>query len=56
MSSTKNTRSRQKRMTEAKATRLVRALVECLDCEDIEGSDRVALEDARAAVSPWYDV
>lgn len=46
---------RPKKMTEAKARRLVDAIVAVLECEDIDGTDRVALEDARAAVSPWYD-
>lgn len=43
-------------MTEAKARRAVAAIVAVLDCEDVEGTARVALEDARAALSPWYDI
>lgn len=45
-----------KQMTEAKARRAVDAIMACLDCTDIEGTARVALEDARAALSPWHDI
>ena len=45
-----------KKITEAKAARLVSAmevLRECADCPD----DLIrAMDDARQAVSPWYDV
>lgn len=52
----RTTQPKPKRMTYAKARRAVAAIVTVLDCEDINGSDRGAFEDARAALSPWYDV
>ena len=43
-------REKQKRMTTAKARRLIDAIAACVECEDIEDGDRVALDDARAAI------
>ena len=46
---------RGKRITETKAKRLVdamEALRECVDCPDDLSR---AMDDARQAISPWYD-
>jgi len=46
---------RAKKITKGKATRLVdaiAALTECVDCPD---DLQIALDDARRAISPWYD-
>ena len=45
-----------KKITEAKAARLVAAIEALRECEDITDDLTRALDDARAAISPWYDV
>lgn len=42
-------------MTPAKARRAIDAIVACLECADVTGSDAVALEDARAALAKFED-
>jgi hypothetical protein len=44
-----------KKITEAKAARLVAAMVALRECEDCPDSLILAMDDARAAISPWYD-
>jgi hypothetical protein len=44
-----------KKITEAKATRLVAAIAALKECADITDDLSLALDDARAAISPWYD-
>lgn len=44
---------RTKRMTAAKARRAIEALVAVMECVDVDGSDRVALDDARAVLDQW---
>ncbi len=44
-----------KTMTPAKAQAAVDAILVCLECTDLDGSDRVALEDARAALSSFEE-
>lgn len=43
------------KITQAKAERLVRIIAELQECEDCPAGLSIALEDARAAISPWYD-
>lgn len=50
---TRRTSSAPKRMTKAKAERLVAALAVVMECEDVEGSAMLAFEDARAEVDRW---
>lgn len=45
--------SKPKRMTRAKAERLIAALAVCMECEDVEGSAAIAFERARAEVERW---
>lgn len=42
-----------KKMTPAKARRAITAIVAALECDDVDGSDRVALEDALAVLAQW---
>jgi hypothetical protein len=44
-----------KRITEAKAARLVAAMEALRECEDCPPDLILAMDDARAAISPWYD-
>lgn len=44
---------REVRMTPRKARRAIDAIVACLACEEIEGTDEMALEDARAALDKF---
>jgi hypothetical protein len=46
---------RPKRITEAKAARLVAAMEALRECEDCPTDLSIAMDDARAAISPWYD-
>jgi hypothetical protein len=46
-------RSKPKRMTRAKAERLVAALAAIAECED--GPTDPAFDDVRAAVEPWME-
>ena len=46
---------RGKRITQAKAARLVAAMEALRECTDIPDDLSRALDDARAAISPWYD-
>lgn len=46
---------RRKWITAAKARRLVDAIAAITECTDATDDVRRALEDARRAVSPWYD-
>ena len=43
------------KITYAKARRFVAAMVALQECDDCPDGLRVALDDARAGVSPWYD-
>jgi hypothetical protein len=45
----------QKKITAAKAARFVAAMVALQECEDCPVGLRIALDDARAEISPWYD-
>ena len=47
--------SARKRITTARAARLVAAIADLKECEDITDDLSLALDDARAAISPWYD-
>jgi hypothetical protein len=44
-----------KKITEAKAERLVAAMEALRECEDCPSDLILAMDDARAAISPWYD-
>jgi hypothetical protein len=44
-----------KKITEAKAARLVQIIATLKECDDISYDLSLALDDARAAISPWYD-
>lgn len=44
-----------KKITYAKAERFVAAMVALQECDDCPDGLRVALGDARAEISPWYD-
>ncbi len=44
-----------KKITEAKAARLVNAMEALRECDDITDDLILALDDVRAAISPWYD-
>lgn len=44
-----------KKITHAKAARLVAIIADLKECEDITDSLSLALDDARAAISPFYD-
>jgi hypothetical protein len=46
---------RTKRITEAKAARLVDAMEAIRECSDFTEDLRQAFDDARAAISPFYD-
>ncbi len=43
------------RITYTKAARLIVAMTEIQQCDDCPASLRIALDDARAAISPFYD-
>jgi hypothetical protein len=43
------------KITEAKAARLVAVIAVLKECDDISDDLSLALDDARAAISPWYD-
>ncbi len=43
------------KITEAKAARLVNAMEALRECEDCPADLTLAMDDARAAISPWYD-
>jgi hypothetical protein len=49
------TRARSRRLTKAKAERLVAAIAACADTADISDSLRLALDDARAAIDPYLN-
>lgn len=44
-----------KKITQAKASRLVAVIAELQECDDCPDGLRVALDDARAEISPWYE-
>ena len=44
-----------KRITQAKAARLVAVIAEIQECDDCPDGLRVALDDARAEISPFYE-
>jgi hypothetical protein len=44
-----------KKITEAKAARLVNAMEALRECEDCPDDLILAFDDARQAISPWYD-
>lgn len=44
-----------KKITEAKAERLVNAMEVLRECEDCPDDLIRAMDDARQAISPWYD-
>lgn len=44
------------KITHAKAARLVAVIAALQECEDCPAGLRVALDDARAEISPWYDI
>jgi len=46
---------RGKKITEAKAARLVAAMEAIKECSDMTDDLSRAFDDARAALSPWYD-
>ncbi len=43
----------RRKLPPGKARRAIDAIVACLEYEDLQGSDRVALEDARAALDSY---
>jgi hypothetical protein len=43
-----------KKITHAKAARFVAAMVALQECEDCPSGLRIALDDARAEIAPWY--
>jgi hypothetical protein len=43
------------KITQAKAARLVKAIAELQGCTDCPSDLSRALDDARMAISPWYD-
>jgi hypothetical protein len=45
-----------KKITETKAARLIAAMEALRECEDCPTDLSIAMDDARAAISPWYDV
>jgi hypothetical protein len=51
----KATSAAPKKITRAKAARLVAIIAELQECEDCPSGLSIALEDARAEISPWYD-
>ncbi len=44
-----------KKLTHAKAARFIAAMVALQECDDCSDRLRIALDDARAEISPWYD-
>ena len=48
-------RPREKKITEAKAARLVAAMEAIKECDDLTPELSIAFDDTRAAISPWYD-
>jgi hypothetical protein len=46
---------RPKKVTSAKARRAIEAITAVVECDDVDGSDLVALEDARAVLAQWED-
>ena len=49
-------RPRGKRITRAKAARLIAAMEAIRECADFPGGELTrAFEDVRQAISPWYD-
>jgi len=48
--------ARPTKITRAKAERLVAAMVALQECDDCPDGLRVAFDDARAEISPWYDM
>ncbi len=50
-----STERNPKRMTPAKARRAIAAILACLECGDLDGSDRVALEDARTVLAQFEE-
>lgn len=47
---------RGKRITEAKAARLIAAMEAIRECEDMTPDLVQAFDDVRAAISPFYDI
>jgi hypothetical protein len=47
--------ARPKKITRAKAARLVDVIAALSECEDCPDGLQMALDDARAEISPWYD-
>jgi hypothetical protein len=45
----------KKKITQAKASRLVAVIAVLQECEDCPDGLRAALDDARAEISPFYD-
>ena len=43
------------KITKAKAGRLVNAMEALRACDDCPSGLIIAMDDARAAISPWYD-
>jgi hypothetical protein len=43
------------RITYTKAARFIAAMVSLQQCDDCPDALRIALDDARAAISPFYD-
>jgi hypothetical protein len=46
---------KKNKITYTKAARFIAAMVSLQECDDCPDALRVALDDARAAISPWYD-
>ena len=44
-----------KKITEAKAARLIAAMEALRECDDCPSGLIQAMDDARMAISPWYD-
>jgi hypothetical protein len=44
-----------KKITYTKTARFVAAMAALRECDDCPDGLRIALDDARAEVSPWYD-
>lgn len=52
---TRGERPAGKRMTQAKAARLIAAMEAIRECEDFPDDLSLPFDDVRAAISPWYD-
>jgi hypothetical protein len=51
-----NDKQRSKRITVAKAARLIAAMEAIRECDDVPDALILAFDDVRAAISPFYDI